>query len=177
MMGERGCDPEMIRRCSEAISTIMKHKSAWPFNEPVNAAALGLVDYHQIITRPMDMGTIRNRIDSRHYSSADDFCLDMRLVFDNAMTYNPPGTDVHIMASSVLDQFERKWIKMIENMHKPPAKPRTDVVYKDDLPGYDDLDLPLPGQNHSTRPSRHVCNSAETLTLTLVRANYRDALW
>ena len=32
---------------------------AWPFYQPVDASSLGLHDYHTIIKKPMDLGTIR----------------------------------------------------------------------------------------------------------------------
>ena len=32
---------------------------AWPFYKPVDAQALGLHDYYDIIKKPMDLGTIR----------------------------------------------------------------------------------------------------------------------
>lgn len=37
-----------------------KHQAyAWPFYKPVDASALNLHDYHDIIKQPMDMSTIR----------------------------------------------------------------------------------------------------------------------
>ena len=32
---------------------------AWPFYKPVDAALLGLHDYHEIIKKPMDLGSIK----------------------------------------------------------------------------------------------------------------------
>ena len=34
---------------------------AWPFYQPVDATSLGLHDYHTIIKKPMDLGSIRVR--------------------------------------------------------------------------------------------------------------------
>ena len=34
---------------------------AWPFYQPVDADLLGLEDYHEIITKPMDLGTVKVR--------------------------------------------------------------------------------------------------------------------
>lgn len=36
-----------------ALRSIITHKWAWPFKEPVDAEKLGLKDYHTIVTRPM----------------------------------------------------------------------------------------------------------------------------
>lgn len=35
---------------------------AWPFYKPVDAKALELHDYHDIIKKPMDLGTVKVRV-------------------------------------------------------------------------------------------------------------------
>ena len=48
--------PESLRFCNEVLREMFnkKHSSyAWPFYKPVDAAALGLHDYHTIIKKPM----------------------------------------------------------------------------------------------------------------------------
>ena len=48
--------PESLRFCNEVLRDMFskKHGSyAWPFYKPVDAAALGLHDYHNIIKKPM----------------------------------------------------------------------------------------------------------------------------
>ena len=48
--------PESLRFCNEVLREMFnkKHSSyAWPFYKPVDAAALGLHDYHNIIKKPM----------------------------------------------------------------------------------------------------------------------------
>ncbi|KAI3466064.1 hypothetical protein Pfo_022727 [Paulownia fortunei] len=100
---------QVFRNCSSLLQRLMKHKHGWVFNEPVNAKALGLVDYHDIIKHPMDLGTIKTRLSQNWYKSPREFAEDVRLVFRNAMTYNPKGQDVHIMAEQLLQIFEERW--------------------------------------------------------------------
>ncbi|KAL0282623.1 UNVERIFIED_CONTAM: Transcription factor GTE4 [Sesamum angustifolium] len=100
---------QVFKSCSSLLQRLMKHKYGWVFNEPVNAKALGLVDYHDIIKHPMDLGTIKTRLSQNWYKSPKDFAEDVRLVFHNAMTYNPKGQDVHIMAEQLLQIFEERW--------------------------------------------------------------------
>ncbi|KAL0399453.1 UNVERIFIED_CONTAM: Transcription factor GTE4 [Sesamum radiatum] len=40
---------QVFKSCSSLLQRLMKHKHGWVFNEPVDAKALGLVDYHDII--------------------------------------------------------------------------------------------------------------------------------
>ncbi|KAJ3692555.1 hypothetical protein LUZ60_011650 [Juncus effusus] len=88
---------------------IMKHEWAGPFLKPVNVKGLGLDDYYQVIKKPMDLGTIQKRMEAQEYKNVSDICADVRLVFDNAMKYNEIGTDVHKMAQTLSNEFEKKW--------------------------------------------------------------------
>lgn len=54
--------PEQLRYCNNILKEMFskRHCSyAWPFYTPVDAVALGLHDYHDIISQPMDLSTIR----------------------------------------------------------------------------------------------------------------------
>ena len=51
-------------------------------------------------------------MENREYKSATDFAEDMRLIFTNCYRYNPPDSDVVMMAKKLQDQFESKFAKM-----------------------------------------------------------------
>ena len=60
---------------------------------------LNLLEYPSIIKHPMDFKTIKTNLDNGVYTSADAFAAHMRLVFQNAMTYNQlKDNPVHIAA-------------------------------------------------------------------------------
>ncbi|GFZ05134.1 global transcription factor group E4 [Actinidia rufa] len=99
----------VLKNCNNLLSRLMKHKYAWVFNKPVDAKALGLHDYHDVIKYPMDLGTVKNRLSKNWYKSPREFAEDVRLTFRNAMTYNPKGQDVHVMADEMSKMFEDKW--------------------------------------------------------------------
>uniref|UniRef100_A0A5B6Z0Y1 Putative transcription factor GTE4 n=1 Tax=Davidia involucrata TaxID=16924 RepID=A0A5B6Z0Y1_DAVIN len=100
---------QALKSCSNLLAKLMKHKHAWVFNVPVDAKALGLHDYHDIIKHPMDLGTVKSRLAKNWYKSPREFAEDVRRTFHNAMTYNPKGQDVHIMAEQLSKIFEEKW--------------------------------------------------------------------
>ena len=85
--------------------TIISHPSSAPFRRPVNAAALKLNDYHKIISRPMDLGTVYSRCMLGEYSTLREFVDDVDLVVSNAKRYNPVGHFVHQKADEVSDLF------------------------------------------------------------------------
>jgi E1A/CREB-binding protein len=64
----------------------------------------------------MDLGTIRKRLDGGHYRTMKAFFSDVRLVWSNALVYNPPGSEVHIIATKMqrgaeqyLELLESRW--------------------------------------------------------------------
>ncbi|XP_010428220.1 PREDICTED: transcription factor GTE3, chloroplastic-like [Camelina sativa] len=100
---------QILKSCNNLLTKLMKHKSGWVFNTPVDTVRLGLHDYHNIIKKPMDLGTVKTRLSKSWYKSPLEFAEDVRLTFNNAMLYNPVGHDVHSMAGILLNLFEEKW--------------------------------------------------------------------
>ncbi|KAK6229342.1 hypothetical protein SCA6_018293 [Theobroma cacao] len=100
---------QMFKSCSNLLGKLMKHKFGWVFNRPVDVKGLGLHDYYSIIKHPMDLGTVKTRLNKNWYKSPREFAEDVRLTFRNAMLYNPKGQDVHFMADTLSGIFEEKW--------------------------------------------------------------------
>ncbi|KAJ4909392.1 hypothetical protein Rs2_04013 [Raphanus sativus] len=99
---------QVLKSCGGLLSKLMKHKFGWIFNTPVDAVKSGLHDYHTIVKKPMDLGTVKSRL-SNKYESPLEFAEDVRLTFNNALLYNPVGHEVHRMAEFLLNMFEEKW--------------------------------------------------------------------
>ena len=52
---------------------MMKSSAAWIFNQPVDPKKLHIPDYLDIITRPMDFGTIREKLKKHDYFQIEEF--------------------------------------------------------------------------------------------------------
>ena len=60
---------EPLKYCNEVLRELFNKKHsgyAWPFYKPVDAETLGLHDYHLVITKPMDLGTVKKKMDNRY---------------------------------------------------------------------------------------------------------------
>ncbi|XP_034130612.1 bromodomain-containing protein 3-like [Drosophila guanche] len=79
---------------------------AWPFYKPFDAEILDLTDYHDKIKKPMDLGTIKLKMEDGHYSRVLEFASDVRLVFTNCYKYYHPVTDFVGMAQKLQHVFE-----------------------------------------------------------------------
>lgn len=107
--------------CKKLTSTLLKDRRAAPFSAPVKElwSPQYIPDYFNIITHPMDLGTIRKNLDTRLYIKpiktdvlpfrfdVDKFANDIRLVFRNAIIYNKEGDFLHNDAHCLLEDFER----------------------------------------------------------------------
>lgn len=80
-----------------------------------------ILEYHnmQVIKHPMDLGTIKKRIDEGFYCNVKEMCNDMRLVFANAIKYNQAGTDVYFMAIKLSSEFEDWWFPLAPKVQEP----------------------------------------------------------
>uniref|UniRef100_A0A8C5X300 Bromodomain-containing protein 2 n=1 Tax=Malurus cyaneus samueli TaxID=2593467 RepID=A0A8C5X300_9PASS len=98
---KKGKLSEQLKYCNGILKELLSKKHAayaWPFYKPVDASALGLHDYHEIIKHPMDLSTIKRKMENRDYRDAQEFAADVRLMFSNCYKYNPPDHDVVAMA-------------------------------------------------------------------------------
>lgn len=96
-------------KCFRILEGIVKQKRATWFRVPVDPVKEGLQDYFTVIKSPMDLNTVKTRLQGGGYAEASEFAAHVRLTFNNAMTYNRAGTVVHEDASKLLSQFEKKY--------------------------------------------------------------------
>ncbi|XP_007524738.2 bromodomain testis-specific protein [Erinaceus europaeus] len=108
-------ESEQLRHCNEILNEMLakKHLSyAWPFYNPVDADSLGLHNYYDIVKKPMDLGTIKGKMDNQEYKDACEFAADVRLMFMNCYKYNSPDHEIVAMARMLQDVFEVNFAKM-----------------------------------------------------------------
>ena len=74
---------------------------------------LGLHDYPTIIKHPMDLGAIKKKIASNSYATIFDCHEDVRLVWNNCMTYNQDGSDFFILAQTLSKKWEDRFHKLV----------------------------------------------------------------
>uniref|UniRef100_A0AAV2KYB1 Bromodomain-containing protein 2 n=1 Tax=Knipowitschia caucasica TaxID=637954 RepID=A0AAV2KYB1_KNICA len=112
---KKGRLSDQLRCCNDILKELLSKRHyayAWPFYTPVDAMVLGLHDYHEVIKQPMDLGTVRKRMDERHYGNAKEFAADIRLMFSNCYKYNQPSDEVVSMARKLQEVFEARYAKI-----------------------------------------------------------------
>ncbi|KAF5337245.1 hypothetical protein D9611_003243 [Ephemerocybe angulata] len=125
---------EQLRFCGKILSDLNKkqyYNIAHPFYEPVDWVKMELPTYPKIVKKPMDLSTMRRKLDNREYPTAQRFYDDFKLMIKNCMLFNPVGTPVCTAGQELQRVFEEKW------RHLPPLRP---VQVSDDEDDDDDGD-------------------------------------
>ncbi|TQB72211.1 hypothetical protein MPDQ_006930, partial [Monascus purpureus] len=64
---------------------IQSHKQAWPFLNPVNKDEVP--DYYDVITSPMDLSTMEEKLEHDLYTTPKDLVSDLKLIFTRLEKY------------------------------------------------------------------------------------------
>jgi E1A/CREB-binding protein len=91
-------------------------EEAGPFRLPVDAELLQIPDYYDVIKNPMDLLTIRKRLDSNHYTTPKEFNADMWQMFDNAWLYNRKNSKVYKLCTKLSEIFVENMNPVMENL-------------------------------------------------------------
>ena len=101
-----------LKFCYEVLKELqaVKHWSfAQFFYTPVDPVALNIPTYFQIIKKPMDLGTIQNKLENNAYEKASEFKEDVQLIFKNCYKFNPDGEFVNDCGRKLEEVFNKKW--------------------------------------------------------------------
>ncbi|KAJ7150184.1 hypothetical protein C8R46DRAFT_1008308 [Mycena filopes] len=88
------------------LNTLGKEDISWIFRVPVDPVLLQIPTYFDVIKQPRDLQTIRTKLNSDKYDNVEAFVADMRLMVDNAITFNGLESDVGALAIGLRDRFQ-----------------------------------------------------------------------
>lgn len=95
-----------LKYCSTILMKLKRNVNAGPFLKPVDPIALGIPDYPEKIKHPMDISTIKSKLDSKVYKSPEEFNDDMTLMFENCYAYNHPESAVYGMGKDLQKAYD-----------------------------------------------------------------------
>jgi len=109
-----------VTNITKIITDIKSHPDSFIFHEPVRYLELGLLDYIQIIKRPMDLSTAMKKLKNMKYRFIIEVLDDIQLIWDNCKTYNTEGSDIFNKAENVerhADNLIRKYYKSDKSIY------------------------------------------------------------
>ncbi|RLN52255.1 hypothetical protein BBJ29_003497 [Phytophthora kernoviae] len=99
-----------LRPMLAIVSKLMFHKANHGFfNVRVDPVAWKIPHYFEVVKSPMDLALVKNKCLDLEYETANECAQDIRLVFNNACLFNPPGHVVHEAAAMLLKEFETEY--------------------------------------------------------------------
>ncbi|KAF8845416.1 Bromodomain-containing protein [Paxillus ammoniavirescens] len=103
---------EQLKFCVKLL-TELHRKQHWtianPFYEPVDPVKLDIPTYFKIIKKPMDLSSMRRKLENHEYPNASKFFDDFKLMIRNCFTFNPAGTPVNQAGIELQRLFDEKW--------------------------------------------------------------------
>ncbi|KAI0690697.1 Bromodomain-containing protein [Cytidiella melzeri] len=120
---------EQLKFCEKILKDLHKkvhYNIAQPFYDPVDWERLNLPSYPKIIKHPMDLSTMRKKLEAGQYPTADKFHQDFKLMIRNCFTFNPAGTPVNVAGVELQQVFDEKWRNL------PPLYPPSEDEYEEE---------------------------------------------
>ncbi|CAL8103664.1 unnamed protein product [Calicophoron daubneyi] len=126
-------EAQLFRRLRQALRRVVahlaRHRRFAVFSRPVQLDEAP--DYYQVIKNPMDLGSIRDKIDAHQYTCAEDFMKDVEQIYYNALEYNPINVprsrEIRARASEFWDEA---CLKIDEELHPPDLNDRCKAAAK-----------------------------------------------
>jgi transcription initiation factor TFIID subunit 2 len=97
------------KRCDRILKKLWAHQASHPFYEPVDAVALNIPQYYEVIKRPMDLSAIRKKYDTNQYSTIWEFEQDIRQIFWNCYSFNNHESWVAKQCQALETFFNQIW--------------------------------------------------------------------
>lgn len=106
------------KACANLISKLKRNSNVSPFLKPVDPIALGIPDYFEKIKHPMDVSTIKSKLDNKAYKKISEFDDDFNLMFNNCYFYNHPESYVYSMCK----ELQKVYVSYFKEMEKSKTK-------------------------------------------------------
>lgn len=110
-----------LRFCEEVLKDVTSNKNwihnQW-FMEPVDPVAMNIPTYHSVVKQPMDLGTMKEKLQRGEYETARDFKADFGLIVKNCARFNGDDHLVTAAAKELEKIFEKKWSEKSSWMSK-----------------------------------------------------------
>lgn len=94
------------------INQLWRCNAASIFHKPVDPDRLGIPDYFEIVKEPLDMGTIKQRLNHNYYMTMQEFIRDIQLCFDNCLLFNGEESPAGQRCMQAVEEFKKLCIQL-----------------------------------------------------------------
>jgi hypothetical protein len=104
----------VTHKCLPLIDALIEDQFGWVFLEAVDPVTLGLPDYFDVVKTPMHLDLVKKKLENAIYHDMETFARDTRLVFENAILYNGPSSEVGELAQIMLNKFTLSYSTLVQ---------------------------------------------------------------
>ena len=104
--------PEDSSKLESMITSLEDLEDSEPFRQPVDYKELGLEDYPLVVTKPMDIATVRSKLKAGQYAQVKEALQDLQLIWNNCRAYNATGSEIAKQA----DRMERHTLRLCSKL-------------------------------------------------------------
>ncbi|XP_059099037.1 bromodomain adjacent to zinc finger domain protein 2B-like [Tigriopus californicus] len=97
--------------CKTLIEELEASDDSWPFLFPVNTKQFPT--YKKIIKIPMDIDTIKKRLENGGYKTREEFRSDVRQIFANCEVFNEDDSPVGKAGHALRTLFDTRWVELM----------------------------------------------------------------
>lgn len=95
-------------RCLGVMDKILQKRISGMFAQPVDPERDGVPTYFQIIDRPMDLGTVRKKLEGDEYPTVQEWKNDVELIWENSYRFNGRNALVSVLARQLQVMFSEE---------------------------------------------------------------------
>ncbi|XP_063370993.1 uncharacterized protein LOC134659272 [Cydia amplana] len=99
-----------LQFCKNLLYEMECHEHAWPFLLPVNTKLFP--QYKKVIKCPMDLSTIKKKLQDNTYKCKEEFASDVRLIFSNCEVFNEDYSPVGRAGHNMREFFDSRWAQI-----------------------------------------------------------------
>ncbi|XP_061536690.1 CREB-binding protein isoform X2 [Phycodurus eques] len=151
--------PEELRQAlMPTLESLYRQDSeSLPFRQPVDPMLLCIPDYFDIVKNPIDLSTIKRKLDTGQYQDPWQYVDDVWLMFNNAWLYNRKTSRVYKCCSKLAEVFEAEIDPVMQSLgyccgRKFEFSPQTLCCYGKQL-----CTIPTGGTYYSYQNRYHFC--------------------
>ncbi|CAG0887382.1 unnamed protein product [Darwinula stevensoni] len=101
-------------QCEQMLNVLLASEDSEPFQTPVDLE--DYPDYEEVIQNPMDLSTVKGKVQSGSYASPEEFSHDINLIFRNSKDYNTnKRSRIYSMTLRLQGLFESRMAPIIKD--------------------------------------------------------------
>ena len=120
--------PKQLAACKELLEVMSAHEDAALFLTPLKPEDHGVTseNYDKMVKRPIDLETIRARLDNEAYKKPPDFSKDVNRIFTNVMKVWEPGQEIVDCARRLQTWWMEQWTVLVPKLFSMKADSDSD---------------------------------------------------